>query len=101
MPFDTEKERKPLKIWELSFSWRQTAYMVINGVIFMELVQYTYNDSVPFFVTVLVFLLSLLVLIPGIIFSFVLHAGSGLFFDKYLLYYLRFKKKESGIWRRF
>jgi hypothetical protein len=101
MPFDTEKERKPLKIWELSFSWRQTAYMVLCGVIFMELVQYTYNDSVPFFVTILIFFLNLLVFLPGILFSFVRHAGSGLFFDKYLYYYVRFNKKESGIWRRF
>jgi hypothetical protein len=101
MPFDTEKERKPLKVWEMSFSWRQTAYMVVSGVIFMELCQYTYNGSVPFLVTILVFFLCSLVLIPGIVFSFIRHSSSGLFFDKYLLYYLRFKKKESGIWRRF
>jgi len=101
MPFDTEKERKPLKIMEMSFSWRQVAYLVGSGVLTMELIQYTYNSHVSFLINILVFVLCLFAFTPGIVFSFFKHPVTGLFLDKHLLYHMRFKKRESGIWRRF
>jgi hypothetical protein len=101
MPFDTEKERKPLKIWEMGFSWRQTAYLSVSLLLFIQLVQWTYNESFPLVFNLIVIFMCLMVFIPGVVFGFVRHTSTGLFLDKYLLYFFRHKKRESGIWRRF
>ncbi|MDQ0896344.1 hypothetical protein QFZ80_000172 [Paenibacillus sp. V4I7] len=101
MPFDTEKERRPIKIWELSFSWRQTAYFSIALLTFIQLVQYSYNDSFPFALSFVVFFMCAMVFVPAVLLSFVKHPQSGLFLDRHLIYRIRHKKKESGLWRRF
>jgi hypothetical protein len=100
MPFDTEKERKPLKIFELSFSWRSAAYLTVSLLVFMELIQYTYNGSLPFVLNFFIFMMDAFIFIPGTLFSFVKHPQSGLFLDRHLIYALRHKKKQSGMWRR-
>lgn len=101
MPFDTEKERRPLKVWEWSFSWRQVGYMSIGLLVFMQMVQWTYNGSLPYYMNILSFFLCLMLFAPAVIFSFLRNTNSGHFMDKHLLYYYRHKKRESGVWRRF
>lgn len=101
MPFDTEKERKPLKILEMGISWRQGSYLAVCFVIFIQLVQYTYSDSFPLPVMVLIWLMDALIFVPALIFGFYRNQNSGLFLDKHMIYYMRHKKRESGLWRRF
>ncbi len=101
MPFNTEKERKPLKVWEMSFSYRQLLYIGVSLLLFFQTFEYAYNGSFPFVLNVIVFFMCALILIPGTVFAYIRHPGSGLFLDKYLWFYSRHKKHESGLWRRF
>ena len=105
LPFDTEKERKPLKlslkVFEISASYRQAAYLGINLLFFIQLIKWVLSGSMPFFINAISFFLCLVSLTPGIVFSFVKHRETGLFLDRYLWYYFRHLKNESGVWRRF
>ncbi|MGI2295619.1 PrgI family protein [Paenibacillus sp. GXUN7292] len=101
MPFNTESERKPLKVWEFAFSWRQTLYIAITLVALIQLGEYVvFKSAFPFTIKIVLFVLCLLVFVPAIVLGFVKNEATGLFLDRYLLYYFRFKKNESGVWRR-
>ncbi|OXS55071.1 hypothetical protein B1A99_25170 [Cohnella sp. CIP 111063] len=100
MPFDTEKERKPLKVLEMSFSWRQVAYLSVSLLACIQLIQYTYVDSFPLVMNIIIIVLDLLIFVPAIVFGFIKNEATALFLDRYLTYYLRHEKRESGLWRR-
>lgn len=100
MPFDTEMERKPLKVWEFAFSWRQCAYLAVSLVVFIQYLQYVViMPGFSFVISLVLFFLGLLLFSPAFIFGFIRNGSTGLYIDKYLLYYLRHKKNETGIWR--
>jgi hypothetical protein len=101
LPFDTEKERKPLKAWNFSISWRQLAYIVTSVVIVSETMQYTMNGDYPLVLNAILFFMNCLGLLPAAILGFKKHSQTDYFLDRHLLIYFRHKRRESGLWRRF
>jgi hypothetical protein len=100
MPFDTEKERRPVKIYDWSFSWRQTVYFGAGALLLLQLCQWVYTDSLSLIINFVFFVVCLPVVIPFVIFALFRHPQTGHYMDRHLWYMIRHKKTQSGVWRR-
>ncbi len=96
MPFDTEKERKPVK----NLSYRQVAYMAVSLVLYIQLIQFIYTDSMGLFGLVILIFVLLPVNAPFLYFALVRNSQTGYFMDRHLFYYFRHKSTQVGVWRK-
>jgi hypothetical protein len=99
LPFDTEKERKPVKIYDWSFSWRQSAYFGAALLLLIQLCQWVYVDSFGLIINFLFWVMCLPVVAPFFYFALYKHPQTGHFMDRHLWYRFRHKKTQSGVWR--
>lgn len=99
LPFDTETERKPVKIYEWSFSWRQTAYLGAGLLLTLQLCQWVYVDSFGFLVNLLFWAMCLPISVPFLLFALIRHPQTGYFMDRHFWYRIRHRKTQSGVWR--
>ncbi|RJG21325.1 PrgI family mobile element protein [Paenibacillus thiaminolyticus] len=99
MPFDTEKERKPVKVYEWSVSWRQATYLGGGSLLFLQVCQWVYTDSVNFLINILFWVMCIPILIPFFVFALMKNSKTGHFYDRYLFYKIQHKRKQSGVWR--
>ncbi|MEF2246397.1 PrgI family mobile element protein [Paenibacillus sp. IITD108] len=95
MPFDTEKERKTIKF----FSYRQVAYLAVSFIVYIQLIQTIYTDSMGFFGMIILIFVLLPVKAPFLYFALVTNSQTGYYMDRHLYYYLR-HKKQIGVWRK-
>lgn len=96
MPFDTEKERKTIKY----FSYRQTAYLVVALLIYIQLVQTIYSEKMGIFGFFLLAIAVLPIWFPFVYFALVKNQQTGYFMDRHLFYYFRHNSTQAGVWRR-
>ncbi|RUS44983.1 PrgI family mobile element protein [Cohnella sp. AR92] len=99
LPFDTEKERRPVKIWDWTFSWRQSAYFGAAVLLLLQLCQWVYTSSLSIIVNLIIWVLCIPVVVPFVVFALYRHPQTGHFLDRHLWYHLRHKKTQSGVWR--
>ncbi|MYL35497.1 hypothetical protein GLW08_20555 [Pontibacillus yanchengensis] len=97
MPFDTEKERKVIK----GMSWRQGIYALVAGVIYITITsEIVFSGKFPFMMGFILCLLVLPIIAPLIVFAFLKNKDSGYFLDRHILYVLKHRKAQSGVWRK-
>jgi hypothetical protein len=99
MPFDTEKERRPIKLHDWSFSWRQTAYFGGALMTLIQSCQFVYMDSLDFIVNIIFMVMCIPLAFPFIYFAMFKSPLTGHYMDRHLWYKLRHKKSQSGVWR--
>lgn len=98
IPFDTEKERKPVKAYDWSFSWRQSAYIGIGLLAYAQCCQWAFIGAIGM-MNLLTFLLLSPVLIIPVLCALVKNSKTGLFLDRHFWNYLN-HHKQTGIWRK-
>lgn len=96
MPFDTETERKVIKF----MSWRQALYMTIGGLLFLSIASEILFAGQSFVTTVLLIVAITPITVPFLVLAFYKNKETDYYYDRYLLFVLNFKKKQSGIWRK-
>ncbi|MEF3313836.1 PrgI family protein [Paenibacillus sp. GYB004] len=96
MPFDTEKERKTVK----NLSYRQVAYIAVAGIIYIQLVQSLYSDSLGFFGMIILIFVLLPIWAPFLYFALVKNPQTGYYMDRHLFYYFRHNSTQAGVWRK-
>ncbi|WP_150274095.1 PrgI family mobile element protein [Paenibacillus tepidiphilus] len=99
LPFDTEKERRPLKFSSFSFSWRQALYLGGGLLLFLQVLQWTYIGSIGFIMNVIIWVMCLPILVPFVVCALMHHPQTGLYLDRHYWYKFRHKKTQSGVWR--
>jgi len=99
LPFDTEKERRPIKLYDWSFSWRQTAYFGGGLLLVLQMFQWVYVDTLSFVINLLFWVMCLPLGAPFVYFALFRNSQTGHYMDRHLWYRIRHKKTQSGVWR--